>query len=92
LVPRSDTLIQFWLIQSGVQGLLDQSRCTCHWDILLVLNLWDLGLGFRDDWSGLRDRLGLGGDRNGLRNSDWSGIRGWCAVRGTHLPSVNNLI
>jgi hypothetical protein len=79
--------------QGGVQGLLDQGRCTRHRDILLVINLWhlwlglwdlwlglwDLWLGFWDDWSWLR------GDRLRLGDGDWSGVRGWCAVRGTHL-------
>jgi len=75
--------------QTGVQGLLNQSSCASYWDILLVLNLWDIGL--RDDWSGLGNRLRLRGDRLGIRNSDWSGVRWWCAVRGTHLLVVNNL-
>jgi hypothetical protein len=61
--------------QGGVQGLLDQSRCARHRDILLVINLWGLWLGLRDDWSGLGNRLGL-------RNSDW---RWWWAVTGSHL-------
>jgi len=66
--------------QTSVQGLLNQSRCARHWDVLVVLNLWSFGLGFGDDRSGLRDRLGLWGG-----NSDWFGVRGWCAVWGTHL-------
>ena len=71
--------------QTSVQGLLNQSRCARHWNVLLVvLNLWSLGdrlgLGLGDDRLGLGDRLGLWGG-----NSDWFGVRGWCAVWGTHL-------
>jgi hypothetical protein len=73
--------------QTSIQGLLDQGSCASHWDILLVilLNLRDLWFGLWNNWSWLGNRLWLRSDRFGLWDSDWSGVRGRCAVRGTHL-------